>query len=108
MGYSDAIYIMTSSYVQAITSKVSEDVKELEVVVGVMRDAGINPETKMEIWSIAELLEYGSEQFNTPIPARPLWRPLLEVNNHRVRTRVGQAIYWSAYHIAKQAKGKPE
>jgi hypothetical protein len=103
-GYSDAIYIMTSSYQQAITSHVSEE--ELVALVGVMRDAGETPDGRAEIWEIAELLEYGAEKFNTMIPARPIWRPLLEIKRRSIQTRIGTAIYWAAKTIEKQAKGK--
>lgn len=105
-GYSDDIYVMTSTYLQNITSRVSEE--ELEVVAGVMRDAGMTPDGRAEIWSIAELLEYGSDLFSTAIPPRPLWRPLLEVKRRAIQTRIGTAIYWSAKTIADRAKGKVE
>jgi len=105
-GYSENIYIMTSSYMNAITSRV--DNESLEAVAGVMRDAGTTPDGRSEIWSVAELLEYGSTMFNTTIPARPLWRPVLEVNRHKIQTRIGTAIYWAAETIRKQAKGHVE
>jgi hypothetical protein len=103
-GYSEDIYIMSSSYLQAITSHVSEE--ELFVVVGVMRDAGMTADGRTELWSIAELLEYGSDLFSTTIPARPLWRPLLEVKKRAIQTRIGAAIYWSAKTIRDRAKGE--
>lgn len=105
-GFSDQIYIMSSSYIQAITHEVDD--KELSVSIGVMKNAGYEPNQKgeiMEIWRVAEILEYGWEQFNVRIPPRPLWRPLLEVNRRSIQTRIGIAIARSAKDIAAQATG---
>lgn len=105
-GFSDQIYIMSSSYLQAITHKVEDTKEEMTTVVGVMRTAGVNAENGEEIWKIAEILEYGWEQFSVHINPRPLWRPLLEVNKRSIQTRIGAAIYWATQTIAKQAKGR--
>lgn len=105
-GFSDNIYIMSSSYQQAITHKTEGESEEMAVIVGVMKDSGseVNGE---DIWKVAEVLEYGWEQFNVRIPPRPLWTPLLAVNKRSIQTRIGTAIYWSAREIEKQAKGMP-
>lgn len=106
-GYSEQIYLMSSSYLQAITSKVLEE--EMTVIAGVMRDAGYGAKGVdaqiIEIYRVAEILEYGWEQFNVRIHPRPLWRPLLQVNEHGIQTRVGIAISSSARIIAALAKG---
>lgn len=121
-GYSDQIYIMTSSYMQAITWKSEETSDNIVAVVGVMR--GVYPsggpaqsmsskafqwasgKTPIEIWSIAEILEYGWEQFNVRIPPRPLWRPLVEVKRRSAQTKIGIAIHQAIKKIEAQAQGK--
>lgn len=107
-GFSDQVYIMSSSYLQSITHKVEDTKEEMTVVAGVMKDTASYIGSQEEIWKIAEILEYGWEQFSVHIPPRPLWRPLLEVNRRSIQTRIGAAIYWSAQKIASQAKGRVE
>ncbi len=104
-GYSEQIYVMTSSYMQAITWKMEETYDDFQLIVGVMRDAGMAEGEKQPIWYVAEILEYGWEEFNVPIPPRPLWRPTLEVKKHSMQTRVGTSIYWAIQRIKAQAKG---
>lgn len=105
-GYSEQIYILSSSYSQAITWQVeSEADGQLTAIVGVLKDSGTSAHGEIETWRIAEILEYGWEQFNVRIPPRPLWRPLLDVNRRSIETRVGLAIAWSAKKIVEQAKG---
>lgn len=106
-GYSEQIYLMSSSYFQAITNAVSAEGEDLAAIVGVRRDSGTSANGEEDIWRIAEILEYGWEEFNVHIPPRPLWRPLLEVNRRSIQTRVGIAIAQSAKIIAAQAKGMP-
>jgi len=102
-GFSTDIYIMTASYMNAITHQVDE--KEMAVNVGVMKDAGME-RTGLPIWRVAEILEYGWDEFNVKIPPRPLWRPLRERNMRSIQTRVGIAIAKSAKLIEEQAKGR--
>jgi hypothetical protein len=104
-GFSEQIYIMSSSYVQAITWKVKETADDIQTIAGVMRDAGDTVDGGQPIWYVAEILEYGWEEFNVRIPPRPLWRPTLELHRHSFQTRIGTAIYWATQKIAAQAKG---
>lgn len=104
--FSTDIYIMTSSYIQAITWTVDDSPKDFQLVVGVMRNSGPGKWGHTDIWRIAEILEYGWEEFDVNIPPRPLWRPLLEVNRRRIQTRVGTAIYWATKKIERMAKGQ--
>jgi hypothetical protein len=104
-GYSEQIYIMTSSYLQAITSQVSEDADDLTAIIGVMRSSGFALDGTTPVWKIAEILEYGWEEFSVTIPPRPLWRPLNQVMKHKAQTKVGVAIFWAVKKIQAQAKG---
>lgn len=103
-GYSDQIYIMTSSYMQAITWKLEMTENDMQTVVGVMRDAG-QALNGTDLWYVAEILEYGWEQFNVKIPPRPLWRPTLELKKRAWQTKIGTAIYWATQKIKAQATG---
>lgn len=100
--YSNQIYIMTSSYQQNITWQYTE--AEFKVEVGVMRSAmHVDPETgKIQpLWKIAEALEYGYEP--NKLPARPLWRPVLEENRRSAQTIVGIAVKKAFEKIEEQA-----
>lgn len=105
-GFSTDIYIMSSSLVQAITWKFEDTEKDMQLIVGVARNSGPGKWGHTDIWRIAEILEYGWEEFDVKIPPRPLWRPLLELNRRRIQTRVGTAIYWATKKIEALAKGK--
>lgn len=89
--YSPLTYVMTSSYLQSITWQYTE--AEFKVEVGIMRSAmHIDPSTgEIEpLWKIGEALEFGYEP--TKLPARPLWRPVLEENRRSAQTLVGVYI----------------
>lgn len=107
-GFSSQIYTMSSSLVNSITWKFEDTEKDMQLIVGVLRTSGPGQWGDTDIWRVAEILEYGWEQFNVKIPPRPLWRPLLEINRRRIQTRVGVAIYWSVKKLERLAKGKVE
>jgi hypothetical protein len=85
-GYSNNIYIMTSSYIQAITYQYSPTYYTL--FVGVLRTS-THPLTGDSIANIAEILEYGSVSGDRVIPPRPLWTPTLEENKRSIETTIG-------------------
>ena len=66
-GYSDKIYVRTSTYFQNITSWVTDG----KALVGVKRT--VKNEDGESVANIAKILEYGSKARN--LKARPLWRP---------------------------------
>jgi hypothetical protein len=107
-GYSDQIYIMSSTYIQNITWKLAETPVDFQLVVGLMRSLGPGAEGNLPTWQVGQILEWGWEQFNTRIPPRPLWQPLLQTRKRSIQTRIGTAIYWSAKKIAAMAKGTVE
>lgn len=104
--YSTDIYNMTGTYVNAITWKFVDTPEDMQLIVGILRTSGPGKWANTDTWRVAEILEYGWEQFNVKIPPRPLWRPLLEVHRRRIQTRVGTAIYWSTKKIEAMAQGK--
>lgn len=106
-GHSDQIYIMTGTYLSALQHRTrkTRDAFVLEVGVnkGVMAGSG-----KIELWKVAQILEYGWEEFDVDIPPRPLWRPLNEKYKRSLQIRVGRAIQLATKEIAAQAKGVVE
>ena len=105
-GYSEKIYIMTSTYMMNITHKVKED--KLETDIGVMRGVATT-EDGHDVADIAAVLEYGKEGFTnfTAPPARPLWRPALEANRRGIQTMFGLAIHKVLKRIEEKQKGDP-
>jgi len=67
-GQSEKTLIATSTYFQAITSRVEGH----RAMAGVFRDTKYK--NGKEVWSIAAIHEFGSKKMN--IPARPLWKPV--------------------------------
>jgi len=106
-GYSEQIYIMTSTYLQAITNQVADEGSVITGTVGLMRTEGPMNKNDIPLYNIAELLEYGWEEFNVKIPPRPLWRPLNEHNKRVNQSRIGTAVYWATQDIKAMATGKP-
>lgn len=105
-GYALPVYTMTTSYLQNITHHYTPD--EFKMEVGVMRSAmWINPVSgKIQpLYHIADALEYGYDSKN--IPARPLWRPVLEENRRSVQTTIGIAIRQGIKTITDRAQGNP-
>ena len=105
-GYSTNLFTVTSTYMQNITHVYNPATMTLEVGLfrGVMHPGikGIRPK---ELWNIAEILEFGKASLH--IPARPLWRPLLEDNDHAIRTKIGIAISQALKYTARYAGGLP-
>ncbi len=69
-GYSESIYVMTSTYIQSITSWVEGN----KSYAGVKKDVTHPKEGgggSEKVYKIAAILEYGSEK----MPKRPLWQP---------------------------------
>lgn len=91
-GYSTATYIMTSSYMQAITHDFAREAEGWVLIVGVMRSAPYHSETGRPMHEIADILEYGYLEHNTKIPPRPLWLPTLEQNKRSIQTTLGISI----------------
>lgn len=76
-GYSENIYVMSSTYFQSITSWVDKD----KVLAGVKKDA-TNKLTGESLGSIAMWLEYGTET----MPSRPLWAPTLKEVKEKIKS----------------------
>ena len=78
-GYSENILVRTSTYFQAITSYVKDDIAYAGVKI---TSKYANSE---EVANIAAIHEFGSNDAN--IPARPLWGPTLKdtVNATKIR-----------------------
>lgn len=89
-GYSTDTWIMTSSMMNAVTWVVNKD--NLSVFIGVNRTAGNHIETGKPLYEIAFALEFGTMDFKSKIPPRPLFQPSLEENKRSVETSVGIAI----------------
>ena len=71
-GGSEKTLIDTSTYLQAITSRV----KRMTALVGVFRgEVKYDEKGEEDVVNIAAIHEFGSKSQN--IPARPLWRPTL-------------------------------
>jgi len=106
-GYSEQIYIMTSSYLQNITWQYTE--AEFKLEVGLMRSAmWIDPNTGhiTPAYQIAFALEYGYDPKH--IPARPLWHPVLEESRRSAQTKIGISIKKAFLEIeARATKGTP-
>lgn len=103
-GFSNQIYIMTSSYIQNITWQYTET--DFKLDVGLMRSAmWINPENGHiePLADIAFALEFGYDPKN--IPKRPLWGPTLEESRRSISTQIGISVAKSVKQIADQAKG---
>ena len=115
VGFSSNIYTMTTSYQRNIAAvyNASEMLLEVGVFRGVIHTGG-GRFTKtgtgfhvhrMELYKIAEVLEYGSTV--NKVPERPLWRPLLAVNEHRIKTKVGIALTQAMRYVASRAPAAP-
>ena len=89
-GYSTDTWIMTSSLMNSVTSTVDRD--NLTVFTGVHRTAGNHHETGTPLYQVAFALEFGTMEFKSKIPPRPLFQPSLEENKRSVETTAGIAI----------------
>lgn len=111
-GFSEAIYTMTGTYMNNIASVYDPVSMTLEVGVfrGIMHasvasTSGATGIKSTELAEIASVLEYGYAALR--IPARPLWRPLLEVEEHSIKTRVGIALAAAMKHVTRHMPPAP-
>lgn len=111
-GLSTNIYTMTSTYMQNIAAVYDEAEMRLEVGVfrGVMHapvesKPGATGVKAVELYWIAEVLEYGHSALK--IPARPLWRPLLQDKEHSIKTQIGIALKQARDHVQRHMPPVP-